>query len=102
MRGKCHSLLLIKEPLNKPTTEIQLLIHQGETFSGEQLTIKLRRDRYLRRPTYLEGQALPLDDAELAEVVAVVGGVDDVGVVQLPHLSQLAVKLHKGQGKSGS
>ena len=51
---------------------------------------------------YLEGQALPLDDPELAEVVAVVGGVDDVGVVQLPHLSQLAVKLHKGQGKSGS
>ena len=44
---------------------------------------------------YLEGQALPLDDAELAEVVPVVGGVDDVRVVQLPHLCQLAVQLRE-------
>ena len=51
----------------------------------------------------LEGQALALDDAELAEVVPVVGGVDDVRVVQLPHLGQLAVQLRerKGQNEGG-
>ena len=46
---------------------------------------------------YLEGEALALDDAELAEVVPVVGGVDDVRVVQLPHLGQLAVQLREGK-----
>ena len=57
--------------------------------------IRIRTAGKYETPQYLEGQALPLDDPELAEVVAVVGGVDDVGVVQLPHLSQLAVQLHK-------
>ena len=46
---------------------------------------------------YLEGEALALDDAELAEVVPVVGGVDDVRVLQLPHLCQLAVQLREGK-----
>ena len=46
---------------------------------------------------YLEGEALALDDAELAEVVPVVGGVDDIRVVQLPHLGQLAVQLREGK-----
>ena len=47
---------------------------------------------------YLEREALALDDAELAEVVPVVGGVDDVRVVQLPHLGQLAVQLRERKG----
>ena len=48
--------------------------------------------------TYLEREALALDDAELAKVVPVVGGVDDVRVVQLPHLGQLAVQLRERKG----
>lgn len=43
----------------------------------------------------LVGHGLALDQAELADVVAVVRGVNDVGVVQLPRLHQHVVHLQE-------
>lgn len=43
----------------------------------------------------LVGHGLALDQAELADVVAVVRGVNDIGVVQLPRLHQHVVHLQE-------
>lgn len=45
----------------------------------------------------LVGHGLALDQAELADVVAMVRGVNDVGVVQLPRLHQHVVHLQEDQ-----
>ena len=42
---------------------------------------------------HFEGEGLPLDQAELAEMVAVVGRVKDVSVVQLSYSRQLVTQL---------
>lgn len=57
--------------------------------------------RFDARPPYqerhshveLERETLPFDQAKLAEMVAVVGRVDDVRVVQLAQIFQLLVNL---------
>lgn len=41
----------------------------------------------------LERETLPFDQAKLAEMVAVIGRVDDVRVVQLAQIFQLLVNL---------
>ena len=81
--------------------QLRSRVEAGAPNEERHLDVELRRveqaSEYNAAPskppdfTNLERQALSLDDAELAEVVAVVGGVDDVRVVQLAHLSQLAV-----------
>lgn len=53
------------------------------------------RASHVERNTDVElvGHGLALDQAELADVVAMVRGVNDVGVVQLPRLYQHVVHL---------
>ena len=45
----------------------------------------------------LEGHRLALDESELAQVIAVVAGVEDVRVVQLAQPVQLAHHLNQGK-----
>lgn len=45
----------------------------------------------------LEGKGFSFDEAELAEVVAMVGRVQDVGVVELAHIGELVVYALDGR-----